>query len=119
MRGGAEAKQRRGDRRFCETNTARRVGGSEAGVRMKKWRGSERCREESETAQTRGKRDARAQGVEGERKTVERNRTRSAGDREKSILCKAAMQPLAVVHSVHLHKGDEEGGWEQRWGECG
>lgn len=43
------------------------------------------------------------------RKNVERNRTRSAGDREKSILCKPAMQPLALPYSVHLHKGDEGG----------
>lgn len=28
------------------------MGGREAGVMMKKWRGSERCRKESETAQT-------------------------------------------------------------------
>lgn len=52
LRGGEEAKRRRGDGGFCETNTPRRMGGREAGVMMKKWRGSERCRKESETAQT-------------------------------------------------------------------
>lgn len=35
-RGREEVKQREVDGRFCETNTARRVGGREAGVRMKK-----------------------------------------------------------------------------------
>lgn len=53
MRGGEEAKHRGVDGRFCETNTPRRVGGREAGVSMKKQRGSERCRKESETAQRR------------------------------------------------------------------
>lgn len=64
-----EAKQRGVDGRFCETNTSRRVGGREAGVRMKKWRGSERCREESETAQRRRKREERkrAQGAESKK----------------------------------------------------
>ncbi len=35
-----ENEQRKVDGRFCETNMPRRVGGSEAGVRVKKWRGS-------------------------------------------------------------------------------
>lgn len=39
------------------------------------------------------------------RNNVGRKRMRSAGDREKSILCKPAMQPLALQYSVHLHKG--------------
>lgn len=41
---------------------------------------------------------------------VERSRMRSAGDREKNILCKPAMQPLALQYSVHLHKGKGVGG---------
>lgn len=48
-----EAKQRRVDGRFLETNTSRKVGGREAGVRMKKWRGSER-RQRRHRKRTRG-----------------------------------------------------------------
>lgn len=47
---------------------------------------------------------------EAESKNVERNRTNSAGDRGKSILCKPAVQPLALRYSAQLHKGDEGGG---------